>query len=164
MASMGVAGSVLAAQLLGVAVDGIPVGGVGPGRIGDRLPAAVQAGEDLQPVGSDDIGIVDPGVAGAVVVQRRPWRVVAVAVAVALVAPVVGVGGEPVAGRGGEVAVQDRPAGGMLVDQIGAGGVGVAAEVAGDRVEQDSALVGGVAVVVAVAAVKAALGGGAGDD
>jgi hypothetical protein len=72
----------LAAQLLGVAVDGVPVGGVGPGWIGDRLPAAGPAGEDLQPVGCDDIGIVDPGVAGGVVVQRRPWRVVAVAVAV----------------------------------------------------------------------------------
>jgi hypothetical protein len=52
----------------------------------------------------------------------------------------------------------------MLVDQIGAGGVGVAAEVAGDRVEQDPALVGGVAVVVAVDAVKAAFRAGAGDD
>jgi hypothetical protein len=48
----------------------------------------------------------------------------------------------------------------MLVDQIGAGGVGVAAEVAGDRFEQDPALVGGVAVVVAVGAVEAALGVG----
>jgi hypothetical protein len=120
----------------------------------------VQAAEDLQPVGCDDIAIVDPGVAGGVVVQRRPWRIVAVAVAVALVAEVVRVGGQPVARRGGEVAVQDRPAGGMLVDQIGAGGVGVAAEVAGDRLEQDPALVGGVAVVVAVDAVKAALRGG----
>src|SRR5215218_2139649 len=52
----------------------------------------------------------------------------------------------------------------MLVDQIGAGGVGVAGEVAGDRVVQDAALVGGVAVIVAVGATEAALGGGAGDD
>jgi hypothetical protein len=52
----------------------------------------------------------------------------------------------------------------VLVDQVAAGGVGVAVEVAGDRVEQDAALVGGIAVVVAVAAAEAALGGGAGDD
>ena len=110
---------VLAAQVLGVAVDGIPFGGVGPGRVGDRLPAAVQAGEHLQPVGSDDRGIVDPGLAGGVIVQRRAGRVVAVVGGVALVAEVVRVGGKPVARRGGEVAVQDRPAGGMLVDQIG---------------------------------------------
>jgi hypothetical protein len=69
-----------------------------------------------------------------------------------------------VAGWEGEVAGQHRPAGGMLVDQVLAGGVGVAGEGAGDRLEQDPALVGGVAVVVAVAAVKAALRGGAGDD
>jgi hypothetical protein len=56
--------------------------------------------------------------------------------------------------------VQDRPAGGVLVDQVVAGGLGVAAEVAGDRVEQDAALVGGVAVVVAVGAREAALGVG----
>jgi hypothetical protein len=31
----------------------------------------------------------------------------------------------------------------MPIDQIGTGGVGVAAEVAGDRLEQDPALVGG---------------------
>jgi hypothetical protein len=62
-----------------VAVDGVPVGGVGPGWIGDRLPATLHTGEDLQPVGSDDIGVVDPGVVGGVVVQRRPGRVVAVA-------------------------------------------------------------------------------------
>jgi len=68
---------------------------------------------------------------------------VAVAVAVALVAEVVRVGGKPVARRGGDVAVQDQPASGMLVEQIGTGGVGVAAEVAGDRLEQDPALVGG---------------------
>jgi hypothetical protein len=49
----GVAGSVLAAQLLGVGVDGVPVRGVGPGRLGDRLPATLHAGEDLQPVGGD---------------------------------------------------------------------------------------------------------------
>jgi hypothetical protein len=91
---------------------------------------------------------------GGVVVKGRPGRVLAVPVAVALVAPVVGVGGKPVAGRDGEVAVQHRPAGGMLVDQVGAGGVGVAGEVAGDRVEQYPALVGGVAVVVAVGAVE----------
>jgi hypothetical protein len=35
-----------------------------------------------------------------------------------------------VAGRGGEVAVQDRPAGGVLVDEEAAGGVGVAVEIA----------------------------------
>src|SRR5215211_6420735 len=70
----------------------------------------------------------------------------------------------PVAGRDGEVATQDRPTGGMQVDQIRAGGVGVASEVAGDRVEQHAALVGGVAVVVAVVATEATLGGGAGDD
>jgi hypothetical protein len=94
-------------------------GGVGPGRVGDRLPAAVQAGEDLQPVGCDDIGIVDPGVAGAVVIQRRPWWVPAVAVAVALVAEVVGVGGEPVAGRGGEVANHASRAFARLAASIG---------------------------------------------
>jgi hypothetical protein len=94
-----------------------------------------------------------------VIVKGRPGRVVAVAVAVALVAPVVRVGGVPVARQGVEVATQHRPAGGMLVDQIGAGGVGVAVEVAGDRVEQDAALVGGVAVVVAVGATEATLGG-----
>jgi hypothetical protein len=31
----------------------------------------------------------------------------------------------------------------MLVDQIGAGGVGVAGEMAGDRLEQHPALMGG---------------------
>jgi hypothetical protein len=45
-----------------------------------------------------------------------------------------------------------------------AGALIAAGEVAGDRVEQDAALVGGVAVVVAVGAAKAALGGRAGDD
>jgi hypothetical protein len=52
----------------------------------------------------------------------------------------------------------------MLVDEVAAGALGVAIEVAGDRIEQDAALVGGVAVVVAVGAVEATLGGGAGDD
>jgi hypothetical protein len=51
----------------------------------------------------------------------------------------------------------------MLIDQVAAGDLGVAGEVAGDRVEQAAALVGGIAVVVAVGAVEAALGGGAGD-
>jgi hypothetical protein len=52
----------------------------------------------------------------------------------------------------------------VLVDEVVAGGVGVAVEVAGNGVEQDAALVGGVAVVVAVVAGEAAFGGGAGDD
>ena len=84
---------VLAAQVLGVAVDGIPVGGVGPGRVGDRLPAAVQAGRTCRRSGPMTLGIVDPGLAGGVVVQRRAGRVVAVAGGVALVAGVVRVGG-----------------------------------------------------------------------
>jgi hypothetical protein len=66
---------------------------------------------------------------------------VAVAVAVALVAPVLGVVAGAVAGWGGEVASQHRPADGVLVDQVVAGGVGVAVEVAGDGVEQDAAVV-----------------------
>jgi len=84
-------------------------------------------------------------------------------VAVALVAEILRVMADPVAGWDGEVATQRRPAGGMLVDQIRAGGVGVAGEVAGDGVEQDAALVGGVAVVVAGGAVEATLGSGAGN-
>src|SRR5215211_6729629 len=52
----------------------------------------------------------------------------------------------------------------MLVDQVAAGGLGVAGEVAGDRLEQDAALVGGVAVVVAVVAAEAVVRRGAGDD
>ena len=113
-----------------------------------------------QPLGFQHIGVVHPGVAGGMVGQRRPRWFLAVAVAVALVTQILRVVAGPVAGRDGEVATQHRPAGGMLVDQIPAGGVGGAVEVAGDRVEQDAALVGGVAVVVAVDAVEAALGVG----
>ena len=117
-------------------------------------------GEHPQPVGFQHVGVVDEASAGGVVGQRRPWWLVAVAVAVALVAQILWVAG-PVAGWRSEVAVQDRPAGGVLVDQVTAGGLGVAVEVASDRVEQDAALVGGVAVVVAVNATEAAFGGGA---
>jgi hypothetical protein len=143
-----------------VPVDGVPIGAFGPGRLGDRLPFAGAVGEDPQPVGFQHIGVVDPGIAGGLLGQRWSGWLLAVAVAVALVAQVLWVVAGAVAGRGGEVAVQDRPAGGMLVDQIAAGGVGVAVEVAGDRVEQDAALVGRVAVVVAVAAVEAPSGVG----
>src|SRR6266545_1840404 len=153
-----------AAEVLGVLVDGVPVGALGPGGLGDRLPPAGVAGEHSQPLGFQHVGVVDEGVAGGVVGQRRPRWLLAVAVAVALVAQILRVVAGPEAGRDGEVAVQHRPAGGVLVDQVAAGGVGVAVEVAGDGVEQDAALVGGVAVVVAVGAVEAALGGRAGDD
>jgi hypothetical protein len=52
----------------------------------------------------------------------------------------------------------------VLVDQVAAGGLGVAVEVAGDGVEQDAALVGGIAIVVAIVTDETAFGGGAGDD
>jgi hypothetical protein len=131
------------AEVLGVPVDGIPAGRIGPGRLGDRLPPAGAIGEHPQPVSFQHIGVVHPRGAGAVVGHRRVQWLLAVAMAVALVAQVAGVMAGPVAGWDGEVTVQHRPAGGVLVDQVAAGGVGVAVEVAGDGVKQDAALVGG---------------------
>jgi hypothetical protein len=62
-----------------VLVDGVPVGAVGPGRLGDRLPAAGAVGEHRQPVSFPHVGVVDEGGAGGVVGQRRPgWLAVAV--------------------------------------------------------------------------------------
>src|SRR5512132_1514528 len=153
-----------AAEMLAVLVDGVPVGLLGPGRLGHRLPLVRMVGEHAQPVGFQHVGVIDEGAAGGVVGERRAGWLLAVAVAVALVALLLRVRVGLEAGRDGEVATQHRPAGGMLIDQVPAGGVGIAGEVAGDRVEQDAALVGGVAVVVAVGAPKVALGGGAGDD
>jgi hypothetical protein len=80
-----------------------------------------------------------------------------VAVAAALVAQIPRVVAGAVAGRGGNVATQHRPAGGVLVDQVVAGGLGIAAEVADDRIEQDATLVGEVAVVVTAGAGEALL-------
>ena len=77
--------------------------------------------------------------------------------AVALVA-VARVAGCVEAGRLGEVAAQDAPAGGVLVDEVAAGRVDVADEVAGDGVEQHAALVVGVAVVVAGTALPGVAG------
>ena len=127
-----------AAKVLGVLVDGVPVGPFGPGQLGDRLPPAGAVGEHPQPLGFQHIGVVHPGLAGGLVGERRAGWLLAVAVAVALIAQILRVMAGPVAGQDGEVATQHRPAGGVLVDQIRAGGVGVAGEVAGDRVEQDA--------------------------
>ena len=127
-----------AAKVLGVLVDGVPVGALGPGWLGDWAPPASVIGEHPQPLGLEYVGVVHTPSTSGLVSQRRTRWVVAVAVAVALVAPVVRIGGQPVAGWDAEVAMQHRPPGGMLVDQIGTGGVGVAAKVAGDRLEQDA--------------------------
>jgi hypothetical protein len=59
-----VVGSPAATQVLGVLVDGVPVGPLGPGGLGDGLPVAGAAGEHLQPVGVQHVGVVHPGVAG----------------------------------------------------------------------------------------------------
>jgi hypothetical protein len=126
------------AKALGVLIDGAPVGPGGPGRLGDRLPPAGMVGEHPQPLGFQHVGVVDEGGAGGVVAAWRAGWFVAVAVAVALVAQILRVAAGPEPGWGGEVAVQRRPAGRVLVDQIPVGGVGVAVEVARDGVEQDA--------------------------
>ena len=74
-----------AAEVLGVLVDGVPVGEVGPGWFGDRLPAAGVVGEHPQPLGVQHVGVVDRGGAGGVVGVWWSGWVVAVAMAVALV-------------------------------------------------------------------------------
>jgi hypothetical protein len=94
-----------------VGVDGIPVRGVGPGRLDDCLPAAVHVGEDLQPVGCDDIGVVDPGLAGGVVVKGRPGCCAAPLLVMGAAVPLV-----MRAGRPGGMAV------GVVVIGSGCGG------------------------------------------
>src|SRR5215208_7249421 len=85
-----------AAEVLGVLVDGVPVGPLGPGRLGHRLPPAGAVGEHPQPLGFQHVGVVHPGVAGGVVGQRRARWLLAVAVAVALIAQILRVMAGPI--------------------------------------------------------------------
>src|SRR5215216_4251442 len=50
-----------AAEVLGVLVDGVPVGQLGPGRLGHRLPPAGAVGEHPQPLGFQHVGVVPWG-------------------------------------------------------------------------------------------------------
>jgi len=101
---------------LGVLVDGVPVGLLGPGRLGDGLPAARAVGEHPQPVGVQNVGVVNESVTGGPVGERGAGWLLAVAVAVALVAQLLAVRADLVAGRDGEVAAEQRPAGRVLVN------------------------------------------------
>src|SRR5215216_2554526 len=86
-----------AAEVLGVLVDGVPVGPLGPGRLGHRLPPAGAVGEHPQPLGFQHVGVVDEGVAGGLLGQRRAAWLPAVAMAVALIAQILRVMAGPIA-------------------------------------------------------------------